>query len=263
MSPNPLEPWKNDLSHLRMRGSVRAEITRQSRGSHKSRSADPHLITEVAVRGSVSSKSPTVRPGGCPWAQGRLRRCHTVKCPSCGERGKIAPALDRRPDQVQAMRRQLSGLAPAAKATAGLTLPLSRRRRRSARGNRGRGARCLGLVPVDRGRRRPQGRSDRRAGQSGRPSTGLRPGRHIVGGPPRVQGPHPQGQVLRRQIRPEPAGGGPQPFRPAGLDRQVDVDAARQGVHRERSKRRSSSCSSVSGLAIDRGRAIVFSSGDD
>ena len=45
---------------------------------------------------------------------------------------------------------------------------------------------------------------------------------------PRIQAAHVQRQDLRRQVRPRPAGRGPESFRTPGLDRQVDVDSACQ-----------------------------------
>ena len=167
-----------------------------------------------------------------------------VTCPTCGERGKIPSSLIG--VRIKCRKCGLSFLVspPAGKADGAECRPAAATAGPSA-AVEAHGIEVEGLdasawaVPTEAAaavaasRRRPSPDRPPATPAEAAPATS-RPTRRRG---PRVQAVDLAGQVLRREVRPGPAGGGPQPFRPPGLGRPVMVDAAPEGLSRGRSRR--------------------------
>ena len=124
-----------------------------------------------------------------------------VKCPSCGERGKIGPALVGTRIKCKQCGVSFQVSPPPVKATAGLMSDFA-----SPRASVPDGIEVEGLdasawtLSTEVGvalKAVATAEPDAQAGASIR----LRLERSVAGGPP-IQGAHLQGQVLRRQVRP-------------------------------------------------------------
>ena len=152
----------------------------------------------------------------------------TVTCPSCGERGKIGSSFIG--SRLKCKKCGLSFVvsAPAAKQTAGATAAVHAAAVETPGGIEVEGLDAshwslstdVGVALKAEATAEPD--------QLGRGGNGLRCGRWAFRVPARVQAAHAQGQILRREIRLDPVGGGAQPFRQERLDRQGHVNAAPQ-----------------------------------